>query len=140
VSELGRLTEETFVGWKVAPDQPVQAPAIPIGNPPTDDAGHAIYLIDRPGAVQATVVLGEPGIQQTDPDACALDVLGSAMNGLGGVQPLVSRAVSGSAPNCTSLAQALRFCSSGGLLLSHYLLLVVFGIIPFRIACHHSMS
>lgn len=75
---------QVFADWTVASDQPSTPAGTPVGDPPAGQTGPTIYLFDQPGLKQATVVLGEPGIQQTDPDVYALDVLGSALNGLGG--------------------------------------------------------
>ena len=77
---------EAFADWTVGPDQPSIPAGTPVGGPPSGQVGQTIYLLDQPGLKQATVVLGEAGIQQTDPDVFALDVLGSALNGLGGAQ------------------------------------------------------
>ncbi|GFR43895.1 hypothetical protein Agub_g5025, partial [Astrephomene gubernaculifera] len=43
-----------------------------------------VYLVDRPGLTQATVLVGEPGIPLSDPDLFPLDVLGGVFNSFGG--------------------------------------------------------
>ena len=43
-----------------------------------------VLLLDRPGLAQATVVVGEPGVSVSDPDAPSLDVLSTALNSFGG--------------------------------------------------------
>jgi predicted Zn-dependent peptidase len=78
--------ESNLGSWRVAPGQPKVPPSVPTDRAP-QSAGHKVYLGDQPGLKQAIVMLVEPGIQQTDPDVCALDVLGGIMNGLGGAHP-----------------------------------------------------
>ena len=43
-----------------------------------------LFLVDRSGQTQASIAVGEVGIQLLDPDSFALDVLGDIMNGFGG--------------------------------------------------------
>jgi hypothetical protein len=43
-----------------------------------------VYLIDRPGLEQASVLVSEPGVTLLDPDAYTLDVLATTLNGFGG--------------------------------------------------------
>lgn len=49
-------------------------------------AEHAgrLFLVDRGGQTQASITVGEVGIDLLDPDSFALDVLGDIMNGFGG--------------------------------------------------------
>lgn len=49
-------------------------------------AEHAgrLFLVDRGGQTQASIAVGEVGIDLLDPDSFALDVLGDIMNGFGG--------------------------------------------------------
>ena len=43
-----------------------------------------LFLVDRSGQTQASIAVGEVGIDLLDPDSFALDVLGDIMNGFGG--------------------------------------------------------
>ena len=43
-----------------------------------------LFLVDRGGQSQASIAVGEVGINLLDPDSFALDVLGDIMNGFGG--------------------------------------------------------
>lgn len=43
-----------------------------------------MFLVDRGGQAQASIAVGEVGIELLDPDSFALDVLGDIMNGFGG--------------------------------------------------------
>ena len=43
-----------------------------------------LFLVDRGGQTQASIAVGEVGIDLLDPDSFALDVLGDIMNGFGG--------------------------------------------------------
>ncbi|KAK9830103.1 hypothetical protein WJX72_009788 [[Myrmecia] bisecta] len=75
----------TLGAWHTDPSQPRKPPLVP--NTPLPDlqaTGGRVFLVDRPGATQATVALGEVGVVQTDPDAFALDVLNDILNSFGG--------------------------------------------------------
>ena len=84
--------EQNIGSWKAAEGQPPKPPPVPVGSKPVP-GGHHIFLYDSPGLQQATVLLAEPGIGQTDPDVYALDVLGSVLNGLGGVHLATQRSL-----------------------------------------------
>lgn len=79
---MQQLVEASFADWAPPPGAP--PPALP--NPPLPDqaavAGR-IFLVDVPGAGQASVAVGEPGIAMRDPDEYSLEVLNSIFNGFG---------------------------------------------------------
>jgi zinc protease len=60
-------------GWK-HPKVPVALPAAP---PPAADA--KVFLVDRPGSVQTTLLMGNLAIARTDPDYPALVVLNEVL-------------------------------------------------------------
>jgi predicted Zn-dependent peptidase len=49
--------------------------------PPSPQTKRAIYLVDRPGAVQSTIVLGVPVVDPTNPDWVALQVMNTLLGG-----------------------------------------------------------
>lgn len=68
-----RAVREAFADW-----QPGNPPA---DNPPTPAAGRTVTLIDRPDAVQSTVILGLPVPDPTDADYVALEVTDALLGG-----------------------------------------------------------
>lgn len=58
---------KAFGAWKAAGDPLAATPAAPPAR------AREIFLVDRPGSVQSTIVAGRPGPAATDPDWC--DVL-----------------------------------------------------------------
>lgn len=83
--EMMRLVEQAFGSWAPAEGQPAEPPVAPRAQLPAQDGVEGrVYLVDRPGLTQASVVSVEPGIQLSDPDAYPLDVLGSIFNSFGG--------------------------------------------------------
>jgi zinc protease len=68
-----KTIRDAFGGWKAG--TPV-APA-----KPTMANKRAIYLIDRPGAVQSTILLGGPTIDPTHPDYRATQVMNMLLGG-----------------------------------------------------------
>ncbi|HEY3171542.1 MAG TPA: pitrilysin family protein [Thermoanaerobaculia bacterium] len=64
---------EAFGGWKAGPP--------PSFTPPSPRTSRAIHLIDRPGAVQSTIVMGVPVIDPTNPDYVPLLVTNTLLGG-----------------------------------------------------------
>jgi len=62
-----------FGDWKRGTD--------PTQNPPKPASGRAVYLIDRPAAVQSTIILGVPTIDPTSPDWVPLQVTNALLGG-----------------------------------------------------------
>jgi zinc protease len=73
-AQMQRLVEECFGSWAPPPGQPSPPP---LPNPPLADQGPIsgrIFLVDVPGAQQAAVAAGEPGIRLMDRDEYSLQV------------------------------------------------------------------
>ena len=85
VPAMESLIRQTFErSW--TPNEPSNPPPLlPTPSLPdfTNVAGRT-FIIDRPGALQASLATGEPGVQMMDPDECALDVLTDLFNGFDG--------------------------------------------------------
>jgi zinc protease len=62
-----------FGGWKKG--------AEPAFSPPKPTSSRAIYLIDRPGAVQSSVVIGLPVIDASHPDEIKLSITNTLLGG-----------------------------------------------------------
>ncbi len=70
---VAKAIREAFAGWKRGqPAQPVAAPVV---------RKRAIYLIDRPGAVQSSMYLGAPTIDPSHKDYRALTVTNTLLGG-----------------------------------------------------------
>jgi len=83
--KMAKLVEETLGTWTPAagvgsPPPQVDAPPLPS----QEKIQGKIYLVDRPGSSQASIVMAEPGIQMMDPDEVELDVLSGVLNSFGG--------------------------------------------------------
>ncbi|BDA43216.1 Uncharacterized zinc protease-like protein y4wB [Coccomyxa sp. Obi] len=84
-ASMKAVLERQLGGWRPAAGQPEAPPPVP--NTPLADfhpEPASVYLVDRPGLTQASVLMGEPGISLADPDSYALDVLGDILNSFGG--------------------------------------------------------
>ena len=73
VAQVSQVIRDAFSGWK--PGTAVQ-PA-----KPTMTAKRAVHLIDRPGAVQSSMIIGGPTIDPTNPDYRALQVTNMLLGG-----------------------------------------------------------
>lgn len=67
--------ESAFGGWKSGDVPTAQLPAIkPLEKP-------GIYIVDRPGAAQSTVAIGQVGVDRANPDYHALQVMNAILGG-----------------------------------------------------------
>ncbi|KAL6762438.1 Metalloenzyme, LuxS/M16 peptidase-like protein [Haematococcus lacustris] len=85
--DMVSLLERQLGAWHPAPGQPptprkVQQSAEPLA-PAAKHAG-LLYVVDRPGLAQASVVVAEPGVRLEEPDSYPLEVLSTAFNSFGG--------------------------------------------------------
>ncbi|KAL3137574.1 hypothetical protein ABBQ38_004857 [Trebouxia sp. C0009 RCD-2024] len=78
------LLNESLGKWQPAAAQPSTPPPIPSTPIPPQAHSGRLFLVDRGGQTQASITVGEVGIDLLDPDSFALDVLGDIMNGFGG--------------------------------------------------------
>jgi len=67
--------EQAFGAWSPAP--PVAPPALPAPSGPAP----RLVLVDRPGAPQSALAVGQPGFARTRPDALALRVANNVLGG-----------------------------------------------------------
>ena len=78
-AEARGVAEQAFGGWTVT--RPATAP---VSNPIRHSAGTRVILIDRPGSVQSSIVIGQPGFTATDADYIPMlglnHVLGGAVS------------------------------------------------------------
>jgi zinc protease len=78
-AEARTVAQQAFGGWAAT-----RATVAPVSNALRRSAGTRVVLVDRPGSVQSTMMIGQGGFQATDPDyisMLALDhVLGGAVS------------------------------------------------------------
>lgn len=67
--------EKAFAGWKAG-----QVPASEVPVPATFDKP-GIYLVDRPGAAQSVVLVGQVGVPSDSPDFYSIEVMNSILGG-----------------------------------------------------------
>lgn len=68
-----RAIRIAFAGWAKGP--------VPLIDPPKSKSGRVLRLVDRPKAVQSTVIVGLPVPSPTSPDATALEVTDAILGG-----------------------------------------------------------
>ena len=75
-AEARSIAEQTFGSWSAT-----RAAAGPVSNPVRTSSGTRVILVDRPGSVQSTVIVGQPGFQATDPDYIPMLALNHVFGG-----------------------------------------------------------
>ena len=83
IKKMENMIRQKFESWRPAYSSaptPLPAPQIPDFN----QISGRIFVINRSGSSQASIAVGEPGVQMMDPDECALDILGDLFNGFDG--------------------------------------------------------
>jgi len=78
LKEIVPLLEKHFGDWKGTGAAPAPAAALAVVKRP---AKPKVYLIDQPGAVQATLLAGEVVPSSTDPGAVRLEIANSVLGG-----------------------------------------------------------
>ena len=74
-AEARTLVEARFGGWAAAP-----VPALPTPAPPAP-APRAIAIVDKPGAPQSVIRIGNVGLPRSTPDYYAIQVLNTLLGG-----------------------------------------------------------
>lgn len=74
-AEVLAKLEKAFANWQPGKVPKVSLPAM------SDPGASKIYLVDRPGSVQTSLLLGTPAITRTDPDYFALEMLNQVLGG-----------------------------------------------------------
>lgn len=74
-AEARRLFAARFGGWERGP-----LAAAPAAGAPAP-AARAVYLVDKPGAAQSVIRIGHVGIERSNPDYYALQVLNTILGG-----------------------------------------------------------
>ena len=80
MAEARQLVTARFGGWRqdrMARRDPPTAEALPA---PVDRATR-LFLVDKPGAAQSVIALARPGVERTNPDYYALQVMNTILGG-----------------------------------------------------------
>ena len=75
-AEARTVAQQSFGGWTAT-----RAAMTPVMNPIRPSKGTRVILVDRPGSVQSSIVVGQPGFQATDPDYISMLALNHVLGG-----------------------------------------------------------
>lgn len=75
-AEARSVAERAFGEWTAS-----RAPLPAVINPVRGAAGTRVILIDRPGSVQSSIIIGQPGFRATDPDYIPMVALNHVLGG-----------------------------------------------------------
>ena len=75
LAEARRLVESRFGGWAAG-----EVPALP-SPPPPAPAARAFYVVDKPGAAQSVIRIGNVGVPRATPDYYAIQVMNTLLGG-----------------------------------------------------------
>ncbi|MDP9203415.1 MAG: insulinase family protein [Gemmatimonadota bacterium] len=75
-AEARSVAQQAFGGWTAG-----RATMGPVMNPIRSSKGTRIILVDRPGSVQSSIIVGQPGFQATDPDYISMLALNHVFGG-----------------------------------------------------------
>lgn len=76
LEEAKAKLEKHFQNWKSVDVPRTDVP------PPQTPQSTKLYIVDKPGAPQSVIILGNPGIRRNDPQYEAVDVMNNALGGL----------------------------------------------------------
>ncbi len=74
--EARSVAQQAFGSWKAT-----RAAMGSVANPIRRSTGTRVILVDRPGSVQSSIVIGQPGFQATDPDYITMLALNHVLGG-----------------------------------------------------------
>ena len=75
-AEARSIAQQAFGGWAAT-----RAAMPPVSNPIRQGSGARVILVDRPGSVQSSIVVGQAGFQATDPDYLSMLALNHVLGG-----------------------------------------------------------
>ncbi|HEX2601338.1 MAG TPA: pitrilysin family protein [Gemmatimonadaceae bacterium] len=75
-SEAQRVAQQAYGTWSST-----GAALQPVANPVRPSTGTRIILVDRPGSVQSSIIIGQPGFRATDPDYLDMVALNHVLGG-----------------------------------------------------------
>ncbi|HJP86527.1 MAG TPA: pitrilysin family protein [Gemmatimonadaceae bacterium] len=75
-AEARSVAQQAFGSWRAT-----RTASGPVANPIRSSSGTRVILVDRPGSVQSTIIVGQPGFQATDPDYITMLALNHVFGG-----------------------------------------------------------
>ena len=75
-AEARSVAQQAFGSWNTT-----RAAMPAVTNPIRRSSGTRLILVDRPGSVQSSIVIGQPGFQATDPDYIPMLALNQVLGG-----------------------------------------------------------
>jgi zinc protease len=75
-AEARTVAQQAFGGWRVS-----RAALPAVTNPVRPSTGTRVILIDRPGSVQSSIIVGQAGFRATDPDYISMVALNHVFGG-----------------------------------------------------------
>jgi zinc protease len=75
-AEARTVAQQAFGSWRGT-----SKATGPVANPIRSSTGTRVILVDRPGSVQSTIIVGQPGFQATDPDYLTMVALNQVFGG-----------------------------------------------------------
>jgi zinc protease len=75
-AEARSIAQQAYGAWSGARSAPAT-----IENPIRSSSGTRVILIDRPGSVQSSIIIGQPGFRATDPDYLSMVALNHVFGG-----------------------------------------------------------
>lgn len=76
LAEARAAVERRFGGWRAGASS---APKANVGGPV--DRATSIFLVDKPGAAQSVILIGSAGIERSNPDYAAIEVMNTLLGG-----------------------------------------------------------
>ncbi|MFL5403855.1 MAG: M16 family metallopeptidase [Gemmatimonadales bacterium] len=79
LEQARRIVTRAFGRWKTDPAVAALAQSRPRAAPPSPPT--TVYLVDKPGAAQSVIAIGNPGVERLSPDYYALQVMNVLLGG-----------------------------------------------------------
>jgi predicted Zn-dependent peptidase len=77
VAEARRAIEQRFGTWRAS------GSSLPAATPGQNgiDRATSVFLVDKPGAAQSVILIGSPGVERSNPDYPAIEVMNNLLGG-----------------------------------------------------------
>jgi len=75
-AEARSIAQQAYGSWTAT-----RAALMPVENAIRPSSGTRVILVDRPGSVQSSIIVGQPGFRATDPDYLAMVALNHVLGG-----------------------------------------------------------
>jgi len=75
-AEARSIAQQAYGSWTTT-----RTALTPVENPIRPSSGTRVILVDRPGSVQSSVIIGQPGFRATDPDYLNMVALNHVLGG-----------------------------------------------------------